>query len=49
MHVVNKTGNKFVAKLQEYAKDGEMFDIQPMVKKCTLDIVCGELENALKL
>ncbi|KAM7345239.1 cytochrome P450 4ad1 isoform 2-T2 [Cochliomyia hominivorax] len=43
MKVVNKTGNKFVKKLKDYADKEEMFDIQPMVRKCTLDIVC---ENA---
>ncbi|XP_075168510.1 cytochrome P450 4ad1 [Haematobia irritans] len=43
MQVVNKTGAKFVKKLQQHAENGDMFDIQQLVKKCTLDIVC---ENA---
>lgn len=42
MQVVKKTGMKFVHKLQEHAADGEIFDIQAVVKKCTLDIVCGK-------
>lgn len=44
MNVVHKTGNKFVAKLKEYSFRGEMFDIQQLVRKCTLDIACGEWE-----
>ncbi|KAI8123632.1 putative cytochrome P450 4ad1 [Lucilia cuprina] len=43
MQVVHKTGNKFVEKLQDYAAKDEMFDIQELIRKCTLDIVC---ENA---
>nr|AID61374.1 cytochrome P450 [Calliphora stygia] len=43
MQVVNKTANKFVHKLHDYAAKGEMFDIQQLVRKCTLDIAC---ENA---
>uniref|UniRef100_A0A1I8PSP6 Cytochrome P450 n=1 Tax=Stomoxys calcitrans TaxID=35570 RepID=A0A1I8PSP6_STOCA len=43
MQVVNKTGRKFVNKLQEYAENGDIFDVQDVVRKCTLDIVC---ENA---
>ncbi|XP_061396112.1 probable cytochrome P450 4ad1 [Musca vetustissima] len=43
MKVVNKTGKKFANKLRQHAEDGEVFDIQEIVRKCTLDIVC---ENA---
>ncbi|XP_005186335.2 probable cytochrome P450 4ad1 [Musca domestica] len=43
MQVVNRTGKKFTQKLQQHADDGEVFDIQEIVRKCTLDIVC---ENA---
>lgn len=45
MQVVNKTGNKFVHKLHDYAAKGEMFDIQQLVRKCTLDIMCGKWEG----
>lgn len=38
---MNKTSSKFVEKLKVISKDEKIFDVQEIVHKCTLDIICG--------
>lgn len=41
LDTMNKTSNKFVEKLKKTTDSEQPIDIQELVHKCTLDIICG--------
>lgn len=40
---MNRTSTKFAHKLKDVAKGKKIIDIQEIVHKCTLDIICGKV------
>lgn len=40
---MNRTSTKFAHKLKDISKGKKIIDIQEIVHKCTLDIICGEI------